>query len=92
MFKFDIFKNPKPYDLYLCMPDDSIVCYLNGIDEQTASLTVNLNNEYELSFDYSRFITVDGNKILSNGFESLASGMKILVDGIGFFKMGYPAV
>ena len=92
MFKFDIFKNPKPYDLYLCMPDDSIVCYLNGIDEQTASLTVNLNNEYELSFDYSRFITVDGNKILSNGFESLASGMKILVDGIGFFKMVYPAV
>lgn len=92
MFKFDIFKNPKPYDLYLCMPDDSIVCYLNGIDEQTASLTVNLNNEYELSFDYSRFITVDGNKILSNGFESLVSGMKILVDGIGFFKMSYPTV
>lgn len=92
MFKFDIFKNPKPYDLYLCMPDDSIVCYLNGIDEQTASLTVNLNNEYELSFDYSRFVTVDGKKILSNGFENLASGMKILVDGIGFFKMGYPTV
>lgn len=92
MFKFDIFKNPKPYDLYLCMPDDSIVCYLNGIDDQTASLTVNLNNEYELSFDYSRFITVDGNKILSNGFESLASGMKILVNGIGFFKMSYPTV
>lgn len=90
MFKFDVRNNPKPYDLYLCKTDGSILCYLNGIDEQTASLTTNLNNKYELSFDYNKFVNVDGKQILSNGFEDFAYGMRILVNGIGFFKMDYP--
>lgn len=90
MFKFDVRNNPKPYDLYLCKTDGSILCYLNGIDEQTASLTTNLNNKYELSFDYNKFVNVDGKQILSNGFDDFAYGMRILVNGIGFFKMDYP--
>lgn len=92
MFKFDVLNNPKPHDLYLCKPNRDIICYLNGVDEQTASLTVNLNNEYELNFDYNRFITVNGKQTLSNGFESLAYGMRILVDRIGYFKMNYPTI
>lgn len=90
MFDFDIFNNPKPHDLYLCRPDGSIVCYLNGIDEQSASLTVNLNNQLELNFNYNKYIIHNGEKILSNGFNNIAFGMKILVDRIGLFKMKYP--
>lgn len=90
MFKFDILKNPKPYDLYLCKPDNSLICFLNGIDEDTASITLNLNNQYELNFEYSKYLECNGKRILSNGYNSLAYGMKILVNGIGYFKMNYP--
>lgn len=90
MFKFDILKNPKPYDLYLCKPDNSLICFLNGIDEDTASITLNLNNQYELNFEYSKYLEYNGKRILSNGYNSLAYGMKILVNGIGYFKMNYP--
>lgn len=90
MFKFDILKNPKPYDLYLCKPDNSLICFLNGIDEDTASITLNLNNQYELNFEYSKYLECNGKRILSNGYNSLAYGMKILVNGVGYFKMNYP--
>lgn len=91
MFKFNILNTPKPYDLYLCRPNGDIICYLNGADEDTASIKLNLNNQYELNFDYFRYISCNGKEIMSNGFESLAYGMKILVDRIGYFKMDYPA-
>ena len=92
MFKFDRLNNPKPYDLYLCKPDGSIICYLNGIDESSASVTVNLNNQLELSFNYNKYIIYNGKKVMSNGFDSLAYGMKILVDELGYFKIDYPPV
>lgn len=92
MFNFDVLKNPKPFEMYLCKPDETVVCFLNGIDETSASITLNLNNQLELSFDYARYLDVDGELVMSNGFEDLAYGMKIFVDKVGFFVMNYPPI
>ena len=45
VFNFDIFENPEPLKLYLCKPNRKIICCLNGIDNETASISVNLNNQ-----------------------------------------------
>lgn len=91
IFNFDILDNPKPLDLYLCKPDGTIICNLNGIDDSSASITINLNNIYELSFDYYKYINLEnGTQVLTNGYDSLSFGMTILVENIGYFKMEYP--
>ena len=90
MFDFNIFNNAEPLDLYLCKPTGRIVCELNGIQDESTSLTVNLNNQYELTFDYDKYINIDGVDYKSNGYNKLSYGMNILVPGIGLFMMEYP--
>ena len=90
VFNFDIFENPEPLKLYLCKPNRKIICCLNGINIDTVDISIKLNNQYELSFDYDKYITIDDKQIKSNGYDSLNIGMEIFVEKIGFFKMKYP--
>lgn len=91
MFDFNIFNSPEPFTFYLCKPNNEIMYELNGIDEESASITINLNNQYELSFDYFRYVNSTENKLVeSNGYHDLVVGLKILVDKIGYFKIKYP--
>ena len=90
VFNFNIFENPEPLKLYLCKPNRKIICCLNGIDNETASISVNLNNQYELSFQYDKYITIDDKQVKSNGYDYLNIGMEIFVEKIGIFKMKYP--
>lgn len=91
MFDYNILNHPEPFQFYLCKPNGETLCQLNGIDETTASITVNLNKQYELSFDYLRYInSEDGGQIESNGYHELTVGMTILADKIGYFKIKYP--
>lgn len=92
MFQFNIFDIAEPLDLILCRPNEKPLCVLNGIEEDTASLTINLNNQYELSFDYSKYVDIDGELIKSNGYNKLSSGMKILIPSIGYFRMEHPVL
>ncbi len=91
MFNFNFSNMPEPFTFYLCKPNNEILYELNGIDEESASLTINLNNQYDLSFDYFRYINSTDNKLTeSNGYHDLVVGMKILVDKVGYFKIKYP--
>ena len=91
MFNFNFLDTPEPFTFYLCKPNNEVMYELNGIDEESASLTVNLNNQYDLSFDYLRFLNSSEDKLVeSNGYHDLVVGMKILVDKIGYFKIEYP--
>ena len=91
MFNFNNMDLPEPYRFYLCKPNGDILYELNAIDESSASITINLNNQYELSFEYIRYITSnDGSKNESNGYHDIVMGMKILVDKIGYFCIKYP--
>lgn len=90
MFDFNIFNNAEPLGMYLCKPTGKIVCELNGIQDDSTSLTVNLNNQYELTFDYDKYINIDGVDYKSNGYNKLSYGMNILIPNVGLFKMEYP--
>ena len=91
MFDFNFLNIPEPFTFYLCKPNNEIMYELNGIDEESASLTINLNNQYDLSFDYFRYVNSSEDKLVeSNGYHDLVVGMKILVDNVGYFKIKYP--
>ena len=91
MFDYNLLNHPEPFHFYLCKPNGEMICQLNGIDETTASITINLNKQYELSFDYFRYInSEDGGQTESNGYHDLTTGMTILADKIGYFKIKYP--
>ena len=90
MFDFNFLDIPEPFTFYLCK-NNEIMYELNGIDEESASLTINLNNQYDLSFDYFRYVnSIEDKLVESNGYHDLVVGMKILVDKIGYFKIKYP--
>ena len=90
MLNFDYRDFPQPLRVFLCKPDNSFICELNGIEPNGASLELKLNNQYELEFDYYRHIENNGKIIESNGYDGLLIGMKLFVENIGFFKMKYP--
>lgn len=91
MFNFDILNTPQPLNMFLCKPNLEILYQLNGIDDDTASVTINLNNQYELYFDYLRYVNSQtGNMVESNGYHNLVVGMVIYVEKIGFFRIKYP--
>lgn len=91
MFDFNFLNTPEPFTFYLCKPNNEIMYELNGIDYESASITINLNNQYDLSFDYYRYVnSSDGKLIESNGYHNFVTEMKILVDKIGYFKIKYP--
>lgn len=93
MFDFNSLNTPEPFKMYLCQPNGSVLYELNGIEESTASITLNLNNQSELSFDYMRYINSSDNTLVeSNGYHDFVIGMKILVDKIGYFKIKYPPI
>lgn len=87
MFTLDIYGNPTPLSIYLAKVDGSVLgCLDNIIEQETASLTINLNKQYELSFD----VVYDEDQ--PNWFEFLQSGMYLFVDKIGLFKMTQPDI
>lgn len=91
MFDFNSLNIPEPFTFYLCKPNREIMYELNGINEESASITINFNNQYDLSFDYFRYINSSENKLVeSNGYHDTVIGMKILVDKIGYFEINYP--
>lgn len=90
MFDFNNFKNAQPFSMYLCKPNGKVICELNGIRDESASFAVNLGNENELTFDYDKYINVDGDIIESNGYNKLSTGMRIFIPEIGFLKLEHP--
>lgn len=84
--KFDKHEQPEPVKIYLGTPTKKTLCELNGIKEETFSLTLNLNKSCELSFDIDRYILSDnGENVESNGYELIQKLMRIYVEDIGWF-------
>lgn len=88
---YDKYDRPEQPKVYICTPNNQPICALNGIDEDTFDLSLNLNNTYELSFDVNRFITIDDKEIESNGYSFLCTLMRIYVENIGYFIMKNPS-
>ena len=93
---FDKYNQPEQPKVYLATPNRKIICPLNGIDEETFDLQLNLNNTWELSFDVNRYIIVEKNEkkeqVESNGYSSISVLLRIYVEGIGWFILNPPSV
>lgn len=87
VFNIDKFKNSQPLRMYLVKPDKTVVCELNGFNDESCSLKMVANGQFELSFDYYRYTNENEE---SNGYNYLNKGMYILVENVGMFKMKYP--
>lgn len=88
MFSVDIFENAEPMSIYLSRPDGQIVCALDPyIDEQSSSLTIGLNQQYELHITVRK---PSDDHI--NWFDSIQEGMYLFVERVGLFKMKQPVM
>lgn len=87
---FDSNERPEPSRIYLGTPSNKILCALNGVVEDSVSLTYKLNNNYELSFDVDKNILNDDEFIESNGYEWLNIKMRVYLDNIGWFICDSP--
>lgn len=91
MFDFNLYDNPKPLKIFLCRPDThKAICELNGISEESCRLKLAGNNQYELNFDYYRYMDINGERIETNGYDKLLIDTELFVEKFGYFKLKYP--
>ena len=97
MFYLNVLGNPEPLSIYLVRVDGSILgCLDDIIDQPSASLNINLNKQYELSFDLKKptehELEINAEKLPANWYEYVHEGMELLVDKVGLFKMNQPTI
>lgn len=89
---FDAYHNMEPARIHLAAPGGKLLTALNGVQPDSVSLKLQLNNTYELSFTVDRYITVEGAVIESNGYQLLDEKMKLYLEGVGWFIMKTPSL
>lgn len=83
--KYNAFGNIEKSLIYLCQPLQAPICVLNGVDETTVSFEKNLQEWSKLSFTVNKYIDIDGEKVVSNGYNALHSLMELYLTNIGRF-------
>lgn len=94
---YDRYNQPIQSHVYLCTPNNKILCAINGIEENTFQLTPKFGNTYELSFDINKNILIEDENGLSklvhsNVYDLVAWLMRVYVDNIGWFIMEAPKI
>lgn len=72
-------------DIYLCNSSGQILGVLNGIDEESCSLTVNVYGQYELSFNINEYIDSGNELVKANYYDEISMLMQLFIPSIGFF-------
>lgn len=88
---FDKYNQPEQPKVYIGTPNNKILCALNGIDDSSFSLTANLNNTWDLSFNVDKYINIEGTEVESSGYSFLCVLMRLYVEDIGWFLMTPPS-
>lgn len=83
---------PNCKKIYLCAPDLSKLCILNGIQTSTVDFHPQVKGYSELSFTVDRFLSINGEYIESNGYNDLKPYMYLYLEDIGYFIMDPPEV
>lgn len=86
--KYNFWGMPEPSRVYLCRPDNSLICELNGSRDDESSYEDKLNNMRTLSLTVNKCI--DGE--ISNGYDQIDVGMYLLVERVGYFRMSVPQI
>ena len=76
---------PVASQLYLCRPDNTVVCVLNGAVPSSCICNKQIRNLWTLDVDIKKYIGNNSHCITSNGYQSIRNDMRIFVDGVGFF-------
>lgn len=68
--------------IYLCKPTGIILGVLNGIEEISASLKESISDLWELRFEVNRYVSVNGELVQTNYYESINEMMELLLEDI----------
>lgn len=94
---YDKFKQPTPPKIYLGTSNNKVLCAVNGIDESTFALTMNLTDTWTVTFDMYRYIQItdaDGRtrEIESNVYLLINHLMRLYIENIGWFIIEPPEI
>lgn len=89
---FDKYKRPQVAKMYVATPSKIPICPVSGIQEETVKLKRNVNNTYELSFTVTRFIDIDGQKMVTPSYDYLDLSMRVYVESLGWFILENPVI
>lgn len=78
--------------IYLCRPDRTVICALNGVQIKSVEYEQQLKDFNHLTFNVDRYIDVDGEYIESAGYEKLKDHMTIYLEGLDYFQLQEPAL
>ena len=72
-------------DIYLCNSSGQVLGVLNGINEESCSLTVDVYGRYELSFDVNEYIYSGNELVKANYYDEISILMQLFIPPIGYF-------
>lgn len=78
--------------IYLCRPDRTVICSLNGVQIKSVEYEQQLKDFNHLTFNVDRYIDVDGEYIESAGYEKLKDHMTIYLEGLDYFQLQEPSL
>lgn len=78
--------------IYLCRPDRTVICALNGVQIDSAEYEQQLKDFNHLTFNVDRYIDIDGEYVESAGYEKLKDHMTIYLEGLDYFQLQEPAL
>lgn len=75
--------------VYLARPGEKRICLLNSIQENTASLSLNLKDFASFSFTLDQFVydSESGRQLPANGYGRIDYHMELYIDGFGWFRI-----
>lgn len=78
--------------IYLCRPDRTPICELNGKQIDTVDYKRELKDFNVLTLDVDRYIDVDGVLVESNGYDRLKDHMVLYLEDCDFFQLATPTL
>lgn len=78
--------------IYLCRPDRTVICALNGVQIKSVEYEQQLKDFNHLTFNVDRYIDVDGEYVESAGYEKLKDHMTIYLEGLDYFQLQEPSL
>lgn len=78
--------------IYLCRPDRTVICALNGVQINSVQYEQNLKDFNHLTFNVDRYLDIDGEFVKSASYEKLNDHMTIYLEDLDYFQLQQPTL